>query len=517
MNKNLRIYLYTFFGIGLAIFIIGFIGITVSLKYIQNKYIKLQINVNKRQAEQMSRFIQSQIRKGIPLDSIRNQFQNAISGTEMDEGFLCLYDVKQDHMVCHPDTNAIGMKFTKDFIFQNVTERTTNLITDIYKRNKGAGGIFVQANLRTDIIYTIPIKGTDWFVNAHENINAISSEIRLLRIRYIWGSFILGLLIAVSATITARRISRRYEKEIEQKNKELEKNYNELQILHKQVSEQKTEIEQQRDYVIVQRDEINQKNVQITDSINYARQIQSAVLPSLHILNDNIPDNFIIYKPKDIVSGDFYWFTKLDEHIVIVAADCTGHGVPGAFMSMLGVTMLNEIVNNRKIIHTDLILNELRNQIKKALSQTGNLGEQKDGMDISVCVINKENLRMEYSGAYNSIYLIRKLENHPEYQFQELKVDHMPIGVHPNDNVPFTNKQIQLSQNDRIYLFSDGFISQFGGESNEKFKSKRFQDLLLNIQGQVIKSQNQLLEKALLSWQGKAQQVDDILIIGLQV
>jgi serine phosphatase RsbU (regulator of sigma subunit) len=517
MSKNLRIYLYTFFGVGLGIFLIGFVGIDISLKYIQNKYIQLQIDVNKRQAEQMSGFIESQLKEGVSMDSIRNQFQKAIAGTEMDKGFLCMYDVKEDHLVCHPDKNAIGKKFTKDFIFQNTSDGTKNLITDIYKQNKGVGGIFVQANLRTDIIYTIPINGTDWFVNAHENINAISSEIRMLRNRYIWGSLILGLLIAISATVTARKISRRYEKEIEWKNEELDKNYKELKILNEQVNEQKFEIEQQRDFVIRQRDEISQINKQITDSINYAQQIQSAVLPPVTILNKHVPDNFILYKPKDIVSGDFYWFTSVEKYIAIVAADCTGHGVPGAFMSMLGVTLLNEIINNRKILQADLVLNELRNQIKIALGQTGNSGEQKDGMDISLIILNTESLQMQYSGAYNSLYLLRKPDNHPDLQFQEIKADHMPIGVHPKDNIPFTLHQIQLTRNDRIYLFSDGFVSQFGGTNNEKFKSKRFQDLLLSVQGTGIKNQNIILDKALIDWQGEAQQVDDILVIGFQV
>jgi serine phosphatase RsbU (regulator of sigma subunit) len=489
MNKNLRIYLYTFFGVGLGIFFIGFAGINISLKYIQNKYIQLQIDVNKRQAEQMAVFIQSQIKNGVPKDTIRNQFQGAIVGTEMDKGFLCMYDTREDHLVCHPDKNAIGARFTKDFIFKNQAETNEKLITDIYAQGKGAGGIFVQGKARTDIIYTVPVKGTDWFVNAHENINAISSEIRLLRNRYIWGSLILGFLIAVSATITARRISRKYEKQIELKNEELDRNYNEISL----------------------------QNKQITDSINYARKIQTAVLPSLEILNRNCPENFILYKPKDIVSGDFYWFTQVDELLVIVAADCTGHGVPGAFMSMLGVTMLNEIINKQKILQSHLILNELREQIKIALSQTGNSGEQQDGMDISLCIINMENLQMQYSGAYNSVYLIRMNENNSGFSLQEMLADHMPIGIHPKDNISFTQNRIDLKKNDRLYLYSDGFISQFGGDKNEKFKSKRFQKLILNSQAKEMKNQKAEFDKALAEWQGKTQQVDDILVIGIEV
>ena len=517
MNKRLRIYLYTFFGVGLTIFLIGFVGINISLKYIQNKYIQLQLDVNKRQAEQMSFYIKSQIKKGIPLDTIRNQFQEAIAGTETDKGFLCMYDTKQENLVCHPDKNAIGMKFNKDFVFKEIDANSEVAITDVYKQNKPIGGIFNQANMRTDIVYSVPIEGTDWFLNAHENISAISNEIKMLRYRYIIGSLILGLLIAISVTITARRISRRYEKQIEQKNEELDKNYSELKTLHEQVKNQKNEIEKQRDFVQKQNAEISIQNKQITDSINYAKSIQSAVLPSINILNKLFPINFLFFKPKDIVSGDFYWFSAIEQYKIIVAADCTGHGVPGAFMSMLGVTMLNEIVNKRQILKADLILNELREQIKISLSQTGNIFEQKDGMDISLCIINSENLNLQFAGAYNSLYIIRKTQNTENYQLQVIKGNNMPIGVHPKDKEPFTNNQIQLIKNDRLYLFSDGYVSQFGGEQNEKFTTRRFKELLLKIQDNELVNQRIIIENSLNDWQGKQRQVDDIIVIGIQI
>jgi len=513
MNKRLIIYLYTFFGVGLTIFIIGFIGINISLNFIQDKYVQLQLNVNKRQAEQMSFFIKSQINKGIDLDTIRNQFQDAIVGTETDKGFLCMYDTKQDNLICHPNKEAIGMKFTNEFVFKEINKSADVPITDIYKQKKAFGGIFNQS----EIVYSIPIDGTDWYLNAHENINAISTEIKMLRVRYIFGSLILGLLIAISVTITARKISRRYEKQIEQKNVELDKNYSELKVLHEQVNNQKNEIEKQRDFVQKQHDEISFQNKQITDSINYAQRIQSAVLPSINILNKIFPVNFILFKPKNIVSGDFYWFSSIGNYKFIVAADCTGHGVPGAFMSMLGVTMLNEIINKRQILIADVVLNELREQIKISVSQTGNTVEQKDGMDISLCIIDSENLNLQYAGAYNSLYIINKLNNSENFQLREIKANNMPIGVHPKDNEPFTNNQIQLLKNDRLFLFSDGYVSQFGGEKNEKFKPKRFQELLLKIQEKDLVSQKELLEKSLIDWQGKQFQVDDIIVIGIQI
>jgi serine phosphatase RsbU (regulator of sigma subunit) len=517
MNKRLYIYIYTFLGVGLSIFIIGFIGINISLKYIQEKYIRLQLDVNKRQAEQMSYFIENQISKGISLDTIRNQFQKAISGTETDKGFLCMYDKKADQLICHPDKNAIGMKFDNAFVFRDINADSEVPIREFYKQDKAFGGIFKQAAMRTDIVYSVPIKGTDWNLNAHENIEAISKEIRLLRYRYIFGSLILGLLIAFSATFTARRISRRYEKQIEQKNVELDKNYSELKILHRQVNDQKNEIEIQRDFVQKQNEEISSQNKQITDSINYAKRIQTAVLPSTSGLDKLYPSNFVLFQPKDIVSGDFYWFSSIPPYHIIVAADCTGHGVPGAFMSMLGVTMLNEIVNKRQVFEADKVLDELREQIKISVSRSDNNVEQKDGMDLSLCIIHHETLNLQFAGAYHSLYILKQDDTNEAYQLHEIKGDKMPIGIHPRDREPFTNHRLQLKKSDRLYLFSDGFVSQFGGENAAKFKTLQFRQLLLDIQSNNMAGQKELLKNALEVWQGDQQQVDDILVIGIQI
>lgn len=503
MGKKLRLYLYTFLGVGLTIFLIGYFGISLSLKYIQNHYIQLQIDVNKRQAERMARFIKSEIRRGVPLDSIRDEFQSSIVGTEYDKGFLCMYDTKKKQLVCHPDEKVLGVSFTNEFVFRDPGSDADVYIGYIYGKNKPAGGIFVQGNMRTDIIYTIPVEGTDWFVNAHENIDAISKEIKHLRFRYILGSLLFGLIIAISASITARRISRGYEKQIEQKNDELQElNY---------------KINQQNEEISAQLDVIAKKNKEITDSIYYAEKIQSAVLPQMSILNLNIPESFVLYKPKDIISGDFYWFNSVNQYMVIVAADCTGHGVPGAFMSMLGITLLNELINHRRLVEADAILNELRNQVKTSLGQLGNTNDQKDGMDIAICVIDNAKKSLQYAGAFNPLYLIRKNETSNIYEFTEIKADRMPIGVYPKDNQSFRNNVIQLSNNDCLYIFSDGYNSQFGGEKGETFKSKRFQNVLLSIQNEPMKKQKEILESTLSDWQGKREQVDDILVIGLKI
>jgi serine phosphatase RsbU (regulator of sigma subunit) len=488
MNKTSKLYLYTFLGVGLIVFVLGFIGINISMDYIQKHYIKLQIDVNKRQAEQMSYFVKKQINNGIPLDSIVNNFQESIVGTEHDKGFLCIYDTEQMQLISHPNENVVGMTFTEDFIFKDINNKSDKYIGDIYNTGEPAGGIFIQGDMRTDIIYTIPIEGTNWYLNAHENIDAISSELKHVRLRYIIGSFLLGLVIAMAASVTARKISRIYEKQIEQKNEQITK----------------------------QRDQIAIKKEEITDSINYAERIQTAVLPDVNLLKQFISHQFIIYKPKDIVSGDFYWFTSTDQYFIIAAADCTGHGVPGAFMSMLGVTLLNEIVVNKNITDASGILNELRLGIKKSLRQEGQFNEQKDGMDIALCVINHDKKSLQYAGANNPLYLIRKDESSKEYQFFEFKADRMPIGIFPKDHISFKQQDIKLNMRDRIYIFSDGFVSQFGGVKGSKFKSNNLKNLLLSVQDQNMEKQKLIIEQSLEEWKGSYDQVDDILLIGME-
>lgn len=489
MNKTTKLYLYTFLGVGLIIFIFGFIGINISMKYIQKHYIQLQVDVNKRQAERMAFIIHKQIQKEIPLDSIINDFQASIVGTEHDKGFLCVYDTKQMQLVSHPNVNVVGMSFTDDFIFKDVNSKTGTYIGNMYDKKKPAGGIFIQGDMRTDIIYTIPIEGTNWYLNVHENISAITTELRQIKFRYVMGALILGVIIAIAASITARRISRTYEKQIEQKNREI--------TLH--------------------RDQIVSKNKEITDSINYAERIQNAVLPNENSLKQFTPDYFILYKPRDIVSGDFYWFTSVKQYYIIAAADCTGHGVPGAFMSMLGMALLNEIVNNRHIVDAKEILNELRLGVKKSLQQEGNYNEQKDGMDIALCVVNKTEKTLQYAGANNPLYIIRENNTSNQYELLEHKADRMPIGIFPKDHISFKNNDIKLEENDRIYMFSDGFVSQFGGENGGTFKSKNLKKLLLSVQDESMMEQKKRIDKTLVDWQGNYNQVDDILLVGFKV
>jgi serine phosphatase RsbU (regulator of sigma subunit) len=253
---------------------------------------------------------------------------------------------------------------------------------------------------------------------------------------------------------------------------------------------------------------IEEKNKDITDSIYYAKRIQNSILPKDNHITALFPDHFVLYKPKDIVSGDFYWISNCAGKKIIAAVDCTGHGVPGAFMSMAGSSLLNEIVNEKNITSPTQILNHLRERLMQTLQQTGADGESKDGMDIALCVFDGNTL--EFAGANNPLYLIRNKE------LQEFKSDKQPIGVHAGAEKPFTSAKIELQKGDTIYIFSDGYVDQFGGPNGKKFMSKRFKDLLLSISGLTLSEQKNALDKAIEEWKGAGQQVDDILVIGLR-
>jgi len=263
--------------------------------------------------------------------------------------------------------------------------------------------------------------------------------------------------------------------------------------------------------VLKQKDIIEQKNLSITDSIQYASRIQAAVLPPAGFLSDWELENFILYKPKDIVSGDFYWGVKKKKKIIVAAGDCTGHGVPGAFMSMLGHAFLDEIVNTREIGNAASVLNILRDEIINTLKQKGTAGETRDGMDISLCIIDREAGKINFAGANNPLYLIRngKMIKH--------QADRMPIGIHFISFTPFTNQIIDIQKGDYIYLFSDGYADQFGGDLGKKFMYKPFQDLLLKNHSKPMEMQKEILDTTFEKWKGNRDQVDDVLVIGIRL
>jgi serine phosphatase RsbU (regulator of sigma subunit) len=277
------------------------------------------------------------------------------------------------------------------------------------------------------------------------------------------------------------------------------------------LADQYAEIEEKTEEISVQRDMLFQQKKNITDSIEYARFIQQALLTSHEILSNSQLRNFILFKPRDIISGDFYWFKQMKNFIYFTAADCTGHGVPGAFMSVLGISLLNEIVSKRDLNPPALVLNEFRKRLKKSLHQDRLDTMSHDGIDITLCLYDTETQQLQYSGAYNPLILIRNNE------LVVYETDRMPVGMHPKDHNDFTNHEIQLLSGDSLYLFSDGFYSQFGGDEGKKFNVKRFTQLLLDVHNEPMELQEQKLNTSLIAWQGNYEQVDDVLVLGIKI
>ncbi len=284
-----------------------------------------------------------------------------------------------------------------------------------------------------------------------------------------------------------------------------------LEEKNRLITKQRDEIQQQRDSIAEQRDRIAEQNQLIWDSINYAQRIQRAILPDDNNFSVILDHFFIMYRPKDVVSGDFYWESKIGNEVIVVAADCTGHGVPGALMSMLGVTFLNDIVNTRKITRPSEILDKLREDVISAFHQQGSRKEEiQDGMDIAVCAINQENKTIQFAGANNPLILIRGSE---VFQY---KGDRMPVAI-SDRMIDFNNHVIELQENDQVYIFSDGYIDQFGGENNKKFMRKRLVSLLMEIKDEPMTRQKEVLVRSFDEWKGDNEQTDDVVMIGLRI
>jgi ligand-binding sensor domain-containing protein/serine phosphatase RsbU (regulator of sigma subunit) len=280
-------------------------------------------------------------------------------------------------------------------------------------------------------------------------------------------------------------------------------------VREKKILERK--VDQRTAEVMMQKEIVETQNKEIKDSILYAKRIQEAILPSQEEIRKAFPDSFVLFKPRDIVSGDFYWFSEKNGKLIIAVADCTGHGVPGAFMSMIGNTLLNEIVNEKEVIEPYHILFQLRENIIKCLKQTGAEGENKDGMDIALCVFDRNNLHLEFAGANNPLYLVN------EEELLEIKGDKQPIGIYAGETKPFTNHLKVLKKGDCVYIASDGYADQFGGTNGKKFKYKQMKDLLVSSKNMSMQQQKVVLENNIEQWRGNLEQVDDILVVGFRV
>lgn len=286
-----------------------------------------------------------------------------------------------------------------------------------------------------------------------------------------------------------------------------------LKLYEKNIELQKAEAEKQRNLALLQKDEIEAKQNEIFGSIRYAKRIQTAMMPKVKQIQRDFSDSFVLFMPKDIVSGDIYWYHRIDNKYFIAAVDCTGHGVPGAFLSIIGSYLLNSIVIHNAVYRPADILKHLNRKIKISLKSEGMLDQNNDGMDIAMAVIDKEKHSIEYAGALRPMYMFSNGE------FVELKGDKIPIssnisGTSINNN--YTNHEHSFNPGDQFYIFSDGIIDQFGGGDGKKYLTKRFKDLLEGIKDLPMKEQKELIKKDHDEWRGRYDQVDDILVIGIR-
>lgn len=316
------------------------------------------------------------------------------------------------------------------------------------------------------------------------------------------------ILIAIATFFIYRnyRIKRKANKILLIKNEEIENQRDKLELLNHELFSQKEEISIQKDKIEIQHDIINKKNNKITDSIVYARYIQKAVLPTEMKLSGTFRSYFLIYQPKDIISGDFYWLKHSETNLTLVVGDCTGHGVPGALMSMLGIAFLNDLLSREKNIKPNSIIERIRNQLKFALQQKGEISEISDGIDLAICSINPIQKTMEFSGANFSLFCNRK------GTISEIAGDSQPAGI-SMDEKPFTNHSLKIEKDDIYYLFTDGYQSQFGGQKYEPIRKKRMLAFLNEICQLPLDQQKDKLESYFDEWKNNNEQTDDVLIL----
>ncbi|MBL7889186.1 MAG: tetratricopeptide repeat protein [Bacteroidia bacterium] len=396
--------------------------------------------------------------------------------------------------------NEIGAKDIELSGYQNAAETYMQL-----KDFKKAAEYFSKSLLLKDSILSIESTKALHEMQAKFNFEKQEKEIKILkqeteiqaldvaRTRLIKNGFIIGfILILIIAFIIYNRyqIKQKANKKLEFQKQEITRQHNELNVAYGQ---------------------IEAKNKDITDSIKYAKRLQEAILPTAEFERTFSNNGFILYKPKDIVSGDFYWMWKKNHLIFIAAVDCTGHGVPGAFMSIVGHNLLNQAVKEHNLTTPSLILDEVNKGITQTLRQYEEESTVKDGMDISLCCLNTDTLELQYAGAFNPLWIIKN------NSIQEITADKFPVGTFIGEKLNrFKNNTIQLNKGDKFYMFTDGYADQFGGPKGKKFKYKQLQELLLKNASISLDKQKRELDLAFISWIGQLEQIDDVLIIGIQ-
>ena len=418
-----------------------------------------------------------------------------ILGVELDMGRVA-YDVHKIQVAY--DANVISFDFAAlDFTLPELN--TYAYMLEGFDQdwiNSGDRHFVSYTNLDPgEYIFRVKAANNDGLWNAKEVV--LKVEIIPPFWKTLWFKFFIALTVvsAIYFFVVAR------EKQATQQRK----------MLEQQVAERTAALSEKNKEVEEQNKIIEKKNRDITGSIRYARRIQESVLPKLESITDIIPNSFILFKPKDIVSGDFYWFAKHGDLALVAAVDCTGHGVPGAFMSLIGNELLKDIVLNRNITEPSEILVQMHEGIISSLHKEVEESVTSDGMDMAICTYNQNSKQLQFAGAKRPVIIIR------DDKLDIIKGDNLAIGLKMAGKRSYETTVLNLSENDSFYIFTDGYCDQFGGDNNEKFMDERFAQLLFEISSSNAEDQMKKLEDTITDWKGEEPQIDDILVIGVKV
>ncbi len=429
----------------------------------------------------------------IPEQKTRDtEFKMFIEGiSSADNNFYELDDI-----VFNPDEKAISINIYAPYYLKKTSTRYQYIIEGLMKDWSGWNtnpeiNLFLESG-----DYTVRFRAMNILGELSEE-KTLSFTIKPPFTRSVWFYVMAGMVVAglFYIVIVIREKKLRHDK----------------RVLEEKVRQRTIEIQEKKEQIELQRDEIISQKEEITSSITYASRIQTAMLPGRQLFRESFNDHFILFKPRDIVSGDFYWVAGNSDIVYFAAADCTGHGVPGAFMSMLGISLLNEISSDGKNdLRPSEILNMLRSKVVASLSHTGTGNKAIDGMDMAFCRYDRKNRLLSYAGAFNPLYHFRN------GKLTVYKADRMPVGYHMTATGGFNDEQIKIQHGDIIYIFSDGFVDQFGGAEDKKFSTRRLKLLLSEVIDLPMDKQHDLLEKRFMQWKGNRGQIDDVILMGIK-
>jgi serine phosphatase RsbU (regulator of sigma subunit) len=494
----------------LVLFQIGFWGFSfLSYRYINQELFEQVLNDNSIIGEQMAQLM---IKTGITAENPETDsiLQSIFENVKLPNGgFVCAVN-PSGQLIAGP-----GLKPGMKIFYKPVLREIGKIKQEIGPEDLSDGSIFkgyayFKEKDRLDLVASIPVgKGLRLFV--HQDSSFIKQNAWISVKRLILFGFLVTFFVVVFGWMATKKVIEHFEIRITDQNIELKAVLAQLDEKQAEIVEKNKELEIQQNEVQKSNHLILEKSKEITDSINYAQRIQKAAMPKKSITNTMFEDHFVLFLPRDVVSGDFFWYYDFEDFFVITVADCTGHGVPGAFMSMLGITYLNEIVIEKKIKDPGVILENMRRNVIKALGQEFGKNMALDGINMALCLIDKAKLTLEYAGAYNPVIIARGNE------MIKLEGDRMPVGIHGKMEDKFSNKSLVLQSGDILYLYSDGFVDQFGGTKGRKFMTKNFQSLINEIKVMDMAEQKNILEYTFVEWKGTYHQVDDVLVIGLKI